>query len=355
MHEAERAGCILERRAAICRRTGLDDDPNAATTIESWDNYWQNPANESAHGSGGTPHPIVQSFWSEFFGAAQSEFGRPRLADIASGSGAVAAAARSIFGPPNVQLTCIDVSAAAIEALQRRFPEVTGVVADAREIPLPAASFDIVCSQFGIEYAGADALGEALRLLAPGGRLGLLIHHRDGGIFRQCAASLDAVRQLESSGFIDKTAAMFTAGFRMLRDKDRKAYESAAGNLMPAIRSMEALMRRHGQEVADGCILKLYTDVRTMTARLPNYDEGQVAAWLERMRGELKTYEGRMASMCNVALDTDAFSALCADVEAAGLELRRRDALVATDSGTPLAWALIAGAQPASSSATAAG
>ena len=154
-----------------------------------------------------------------------------------------------------------------------------------------------------------------------------------------------------------------TGGFRMRQstidkiDRIRDWLEQRLAGAEPGDRlpTVKALMRRHGQGVADGCILKLYTDVRTMTARLPNYDEGQVAAWLERMRGELKTYEGRMASMCNAALDTDAFSALCADVEAAGLELERRDALVATDSGTPLAWALIAGAQPASSSATAAG
>ena len=332
----------------------LADDPNESTT-QSWDNYWQNPENQSAHSGGGTPHPTVQRFWSEFFGTARDELNQPRLADIASGGGAVAAAARTVFGPSGVRLTCVDVSGAAIDALERRFPEISGVVADARDIPLPAASFDIVCSQFGIEYAGPDALTEALRLVAPGGRLALLIHHRDGGIFLQCAASLDAIRQLGNAGFIDKTAAMFTAGFRMLENNDRKAYESAAGDLMPAIRSMEAMMRRHGRQVADGAILKLYTDIRTMTARLPNYDEAEVAAWLDGMRGELKAYEGRMASMCEAALDASAFAALCANVEAAGFELERREALITSDSGTPLAWALIAAAQPASSSATAAG
>ncbi len=355
MQEAARTGCILQRRGTNNGRTGLADDPNASTTIKSWDNYWQNPGNQSAHSGGGTPHPTVQNFWGQFFGKARASSGQPRLADIASGGGAVAAAARTAFGPSGVSLTCVDVSRAAIEALERRFPEVSGVVADARDIPLPTASFDIVCSQFGIEYAGPDAVTEALRLVAPGGRLALLIHHRGGGIFLQCAASLDAVRQLENSGFIDKTAAMFTAGFRMIEDNNRKAYESAAGDLMPAIRSMEAMMRQHGRQVADGAILKLYTDVRTMSSRLLNYDEQEVAAWLEGMRGELKAYEGRMASMCDAALDANAFTRLCGDIEAAGFTLERREAVVTAGSGTPLAWALIAAAQPASSSATAAG
>ena len=81
-----------------------------------------------------------------------------------------------------------------------------------------------------------------------------------------------------------------------------------------------------------------------MTARLPNYDEGEVAEWLERMRGEFRAYEGRMASMCESAVDQDGFAATCALVEARGLELLRREALINGDTGVALAWALIAAA-----------
>lgn len=352
---SHRQGVILKSRSISCRRVGLTDDRQDSATIRSWDNYWQHTQSRSAYSGGGATHPAVRGFWDEVFAAARAEFDNPRLADIASGSGAVADAARGSFGISGVRLTCVDVSEAAIAALQKRLPEVTVVVADARDIPLAPASFELVCSQFGIEYAGLDAVRELLRLVRPGGQAALLLHHRGGGIFRQCNASLDAVRQLQDADFIGKTAAMFVAGFRMLREGSREEYESAAGDLMPAIRSMESIMRQHGRQVADGAVLKLYTDVRTMAARLPNYDEREVAEWLARMRGEFSAYEGRMASMCEAAVDESAFASLCADVEAAGFELQRREALLNTETDIPLAWALIAAAHSASSAATASG
>lgn len=336
---------ILDDWSGTDGRSVLTDKQNDSMTIESWDNYWQQTANESAYSGGGSTHPVVRGFWSEFFTALQDEFKCPRVVDIASGSGAVADAARSGFGQSNVRLTCVDVSASAIAALEGRFPEVTGIVADAREIPLSSASFDIVCSQFGIEYAGLDAIAESHRLVLPGGRFALLLHHQGGGIYRQCAASFDAVRQLRSADFIGQSAAMFHAGFKMLREGNREEYEAAVKALMPAIRSLESIMRQHGRQVADGSVLKLYTDVRTMTGRLPNYEEREVTEWLERMRDEVKAYEGRMSSMCDAAIDEDTFTAVCSDIEAAGFELLRHEPLLNTDNGVPLAWALIAVAQ----------
>lgn len=327
------------------RAVSLAGEQNESTTIQSWDNYWQHTQNPSAYSGDGATHPAVRDFWEAFFAAARAEFDNPRLVDVASGSGAVADAALTGFGASGVQLTCVDVSASAIATLEKRFPDASAIVADAREMPLPSAEFDIVCSQFGIEYAGLDAIAESLRLVSPGGRLALLLHHKGGGIYRQCAASLDAVRQLQGASFIDKASAMFSAGFRMLCEGSRDAYEAAARDLMPAIRSTESIMRQHGRQVADGSVLKLYTDVREMTARLPNYDEGEVVGWLERMRGEFNAYEGRMASMCEAAVDEAAFTAVCANVEAAGFELLRHEALANADTGIPLAWVLIAAAQ----------
>ena len=333
----------------------MTNDRNESTTIRSWDNYWQHARNSSAYSGGGSTHPAVRDFWHQFFSAARDEFAPPRLVDIASGSGAVADAARTVFDTSGVELTCVDVSDAAIAALEERFPDVSGIVADARQIPLPSAGFDIVCSQFGIEYAGLDAMTELLRLVAPGGRVALLLHHDGGGIHRQCTASLDAARQLQGVNFIGKAGAMFAAGFRMLREGSRDEYEAAVSDLVPAIRALESIMRQHGREVADGAVLKLYTDVREMTARLPNYDEGEVAEWLQRMRGEFLAYEGRMASMCEAAIDENAFMTLCTEIEAAGFELLRNEALLNAGTGVPLAWALIAAAQESDKANTASG
>jgi len=308
----------------------------------SWDTYWRGASHAAAFSAGGSSHPVVLSFWDEVFKTPDIRAGSPRIVDIASGSGAVVESAKSAGEGQVPDFTCVDISASAVGTLQERFPSIQTVVADARSIPLQSASFDMATSQFGVEYAGPQAIDEMLRLIRPSGRIALLLHHRDGGIYRQCAASLDAVEKMIAAEFVGKAIAMFKAGFELHRGGKREPFEAAAGQFMPAIRTMEAVMKQHGQHVADGTILRLYRDVRTVHERLQNYEAQEVMDWLGGMQGELDAYVGRMASMCAAALDADAFSALAETLKAKGFSLLRAEALRVPDRDAVLAWALIA-------------
>ena len=316
--------------------------PGPSTTASSWDKYWHGAQRDGAYSADGSSHPVVLAFWDEFFGSIQTDDDELRIVDIASGSGAVVECSKSVFDAQLPDVTCIDISDSAIRSLQQRFPDVHGVVADARKIPLASAHYGIVTSQFGIEYAGLDAIDEAIRLVAPHGRLALLIHHRDGGIYRQCAASLDATRQMDEANFITYAIDMFREGFEVLRGGDRNKYEAAARQFVPAIRALESIMKQHGQHVADGAVLRLYKDVRTIHERMPNYDPEEVLDWLRGMQGEIEAYAGRMQSMCDAAIDADKFDGLCRTVESGGFRVARRDPLIVPDRGEPIAWALVA-------------
>lgn len=307
-----------------------------------WDTYWHGAGGGAAFSRGGTSHPLVLSFWDDFFRKVRDDYARPRMADIASGSGAVVDCARSALDGAPAQFTCVDISGSAIDALVKRFPDVRGVVADARDIPLESESYDIVTSQFGIEYAGLDAIGEIARLPASGGRLALLLHHRHGGIYRQCAASLDAIRTMQAAGFVPRAITMFEAGFAACRGESRAAYQAAARNLNPAVREMESIMRKYGTEVADGTIVRLYKDVATIHGRLPNYEPSEVLGWLQGMQTELEAYAERMASMCDAAIDADTFAGLRDKLQSWGYAIDRADALENISTGVPLGWALIA-------------
>jgi SAM-dependent methyltransferase len=221
-------------------------------------------------------------------------------------------------------------------------PDVHGIVADARAIPLVSARFNIVTSQFGIEYAGLDAIDEILRLIAPGGRLAMLVHHRSGGIYRQCAASLDAVQQMLASGLIAGSIDMLEAGFDALRGGLRDEYEKKARALVPALRTVESILQRHGQQVADGAVLQLYKDIRDISNRLAHYEPDEVLQWLRHMEDEVRAYAGRMASMCDAAFDSDTFSQLCDQIRASGFGIVRSEPLTVADRDIPLAWILVA-------------
>jgi len=214
-------------------------EPNTTQVTDSWDSYWHGTAGAGAYSSGGVDHPAVQVFWQQFFADSKPLNSQPKIIDLASGNGAVVDCILAAYEEPLPGLTCLDVSAAAVANIQKRFPDIEGIVSDARSIPLESGSFDIVTSQFGVEYAGLDAVTEAARLLATGGKLAFLLHHQQGSIYQECNDSLNAIRLLQSSRFIPLAIDMFRAGFEAVRGADRSAYEAAATQLAPAIKTLE--------------------------------------------------------------------------------------------------------------------
>lgn len=320
----------------------MNETPEHAPVIESWDTYWQGAGATDAFTGGGAAHPLVGAFWVHYFSNIRARGDEPRVIDIASGSGAVVECASTVFVDGLPDFTCLDVSDAAIRMLEERFPGVHGVVSDAASVALDSGSYDIVTSQFGVEYAGLDAVDELLRLLATSGELALLLHHRDGVIFDQCVASLDAIEKMQASGFIPRCIAVFETGYAAQKGGDREPYSAAGREFAPAISAMEDIIRQHGTEVADGTILKLYRDVRNIHGRMQHYEPGEIIAWLERMQDEVVAFAGRMASMRDVAIDSERFDRLCADLTEKGLEILRAEPLASADDAPPLAWALVA-------------
>jgi len=78
---------------------------------------------------------------------------------------------------PRAGLLGLDYSAAKVRFLKARFPAARPVCADARALPLRGASFDLVLCRDLLHHlpgAGDQVVGEALRVLRPGGRLLIL-------------------------------------------------------------------------------------------------------------------------------------------------------------------------------------
>lgn len=103
-----------------------------------------------------------------------------RLLDVGAGVGGPAAYARKRHG---VQPVLVDPEAGACRAARRLFGLPT-VRADAATLPFADASFDVVWS-LGVLCTTVDhrsALRELRRVLAPGGRLGLLVYVATGEV-----------------------------------------------------------------------------------------------------------------------------------------------------------------------------
>jgi SAM-dependent methyltransferase len=133
-----------------------------------------------------------------------------RLLDVACGRGAILALARArgLADVRGVDLVAIDGADPAISS---------GI--DAAYLPFADASFDIVTSQFGIEYAGLLVAGlEAARVARH--HLWLLLHAAEGPIAAQAREQLDQLAWLrDDEAAFTLIQAPNPAGLQSLRDK----------------------------------------------------------------------------------------------------------------------------------------
>jgi ubiquinone/menaquinone biosynthesis C-methylase UbiE len=108
-----------------------------------------------------------------------------KVLDVACGSGnAAIAAARRAWG----NTTGVDFVPALLERARERAAverlEIEFVEGDAQELPFEDASFDVVMSIYGVMFAPDQekAAAELLRVVKPGGRIGLASWAPDGGL-----------------------------------------------------------------------------------------------------------------------------------------------------------------------------
>ena len=266
------------------------------------------------------------------------------ILDIASGDGAILDILSSIDDSIAGRVTCVDSSPAAIDSIGSRHPAATGLIANAAAIPLDDRGFALVTSQFGVEYAGIDAIHEAARLVAPGGQMILLMHMAGSLMHRECAAALDAIRAAEKSGFIPLALSMFESGFAAVRGADREAYDAAAERLNPAVRQIENIIGRYGENVAGGTISALYSGVAAIHSEIQHYEPRPVLEWLHIMKEEMSSFAGRMQSMNRAALSEAEYSKLRVRLQECGYKVALNDRLI-DRGGTPLGWLVIAEAE----------
>ena len=318
-------------------------DPS--TVVKDWDTYWRGSADGAAFGSEGVDHPLVRQFWLDSLSVLSEGGWVPRLLDVASGRGAVVDVTQSVFGDGGAAVSCLDTSEWAIKSLVERFPFAEGVVGNAGEMPFPDGSFDIATSQFGVEYAGLDAVDEMARVVAPGGTLILLMHLNGGMIDQECAANIDAINDLQGIGFLPAATRLFTEGRKCIHgetDGSRDDYDAAVEDMMPVFREFGALLKKHGDDAAGGTIATLYRESDRIYGRIMHHDLDEVLSWLERMGDELISYTGRMQSMRDAANNATDFEALAGRLGERGCSVSISDPLRDNVSQQDVAWQLIA-------------
>lgn len=296
---------------------------------DNWSEYWQN---EGASGEvfvnqSGEKHQALSMFWRSKF---ENQSGETKLIDLASGAGSVFS---ELHLPETCDLWAADISPEALKQLKKRMPAVNTQVCSADKLPFEDRSYDVVVSQFGIEYAGIDAFAEAARILKSGGQLVVLCHIEDGYIDSRNKAELAGAELIKKTLFIEKAIKVTQA----LYGKDKATIEAAIGEFS----QVEPLFADYCQKVGTGVHVHLYAGFKQLMSKLNAYGESDVTNWLKAMEGEVDKAILRLSEMRKAANSEREMNKIVSMLrEKAGLTQVEVSPFTLPEHTKPVAWQL---------------
>ncbi|TGD73565.1 class I SAM-dependent methyltransferase [Mangrovimicrobium sediminis] len=290
-----------------------------ALSPESWANYWRGSAAADAFAEGGVNHPAVSGFWQMFLDEGLLAPGQ-RVLEVAAGSGDLSYRLYDRFGDA-LDYFALDYSNLALDHLRQRVPGATVFAADAARPPLAPGAFDAVLSQFGVEYAGDDAIVGLAELVAPGGCIGLALHCTGSSIHADSNASCHVLNAFQELGFLDTAAAVFAAGQHALQTGETADYQHKAAGLSLVLTQVDGLCERIKGCSAALTISRIADDVVSLHDSLERQDCAAILAWLQRLQDEMGPYRERFQAMCDAAQTPERIARSCAAFEARGFNI----------------------------------
>lgn len=315
---------------------------------QDWNNYWQGRSAKASGnallGVGIENNDVLTTFWQEVFNEISKS---TKTIDFACGAGSVLTHASEMGFS---DLTGIDVSKNAIDVLKAKLPKVSGVVGAVDKTPFDTASFDMVVSQFGFEYAGGpeaiiSTATEMTRILKPGGQIVLVAHIDGGAIASGCQRSLEQIALIQESGFFKSATDTFSAIYKAQESSkasDKDAMTNAMSNLNQAAQPIMTWLKRPGasQNEFARFAAHLLDSTHKLLVTHKKYALVDCVSWLDNMKAEVLAYEGRMSSMTGAAISEDLVSQIQNVFESKGFNASRPEKLYFKAGDLPAAWVL---------------
>ena len=287
----------------------------------AWSDYWSG----GGSGAGCLPEamPAIESVQRQTWQSAALAVRRNgRVLDLATGDGVVLrhlAKAR-----PDLKLVGVDNA-------ERLPPAPSGITLRAgvaiERLPFPDARFDLVTSQFGLEYGDvAKAAHEIRRVLAAAGALWTVVHHQGSGIVAHNLARREALHwATREADYLAKARALAVARkwapFLPVGEHFRAAPQ-------------EARRRFPTQPVTAEIATAIHQTLAGGLGRPPQ-EAIEILATLERRAAN---EIARIDALEQAARDETQIGELADVLNAAGLEVAPPQALCEAGTGRPFAW-----------------
>jgi SAM-dependent methyltransferase len=285
-----------------------------------WNLYWHFDRIASCFdGAGATNYePCIADGWRAFFADLPAD---ARILDLCTGNGAAAliAAENNRAG----EIVAVDGADIDPPAFVTRHAELYAAIhfrggVEVEALPLPAGHFDAVISQYGIEYSDLSrSLPEAVRVLAPAGRIRFVVHAADGIVAAGARAVIaDADLLLDE---IDLTGCAARC-FEDVIAVEREGGDS--GQADGSFAAFQAALERTARSIGGAHDKTMYRNSGAVLLdtfqRRGHFDIGQLLAKAEEVRQEITAHRGRLVALVEAALDARGAEALADRLGAAG-------------------------------------
>lgn len=321
-------------------------------TPSIWDRYWQADRIASCFDVIGCNYDeALLRDWRAFF----MSFGHgARLLDLCTGNGAIALVAAEVsathaksFHIEAVDSAVIDptryVTGETKHLLTIQFHAKTSVEA----LPFPDATFDAVSSQYGIEYADLQgALAEAARVLAPGGRIRLVLHAAEGQAVRRSNGDISDCRHLALKTGLFKAAEKairatwgLGSGQTAPARPDRIRAEKAVGALKAGLEAARERLRGAANPAMYNNVISVLAD--TFNKR-DDFPLKTLLDQVEAMRAEVLAHLGRLEALVAAAKSEADISEITASLSGLGFKDAKYAAVTRGDDDDLVGWAVTA-------------
>lgn len=299
---------------------------SAQSDSDKWSRYWSDGRIAACMAdAGGSYGDQLGEQWRSWFEQLPE---CARVLDLATGNGALVHLALASGKGSRLRLVGVDYAAiepwrqlpaAHTEHKRIRFYGHTNI----ERMPFAAGMFDAVVSQYGAEYAETGAsIAEAVRVLAHGGCLRWVCHHRDSTIYRNTCSEIEHARfvldeaqpdlllaallqrQIEAGRFIGQSHQ------RTASTPQRQALNAALSDCLQRLRAATP-----ASEFLDMVLQNLAYIYQHREQHAPELVLQKVA----EVRVEMEVFLGRMQALVSSALDNDKVNTILARLAAHGM------------------------------------
>ena len=317
-----------------------------------WDQYWHSNRIASCFDGGSQTNyqGEVRKSWELFFSSLAN---KSRILDLCTGNGAVPLIAGEVSEKNNKQFSITGADLANIDparflqgyaSLPFKINFKGGV--NAEDLPYENESFDVVTSQYGIEYGDvAKVFGEMARVVAAGGKVKMVIHARDGIVVKNCKVDAEEANFLLNGPLFGAAEKAITMVSRYGRGDVQRTSEinqdlqKADANFAQAVEEVAAKLKNAvNPMMRDNAINILVHTYRHFN----HFDESVLLGKLKELYGEISAHANRLSALDNASIDQQGAEKWAKNLASLGFENVTNEPMFDGAKDRLIAWQIAA-------------